>query len=46
MKYRGVFDLDERGIGKLYYNQVAGKLGSLDSIMKEFQNRFYKDKGK
>lgn len=44
MKYRGVFDLDERGIGKLYYNQVAGKLGSLDSIMKEFLKRFYKSK--
>lgn len=44
MKYRGVFDLDERGIGKLYYNQVAGKLGTLDSIMKEFLKRFYKSK--
>ena len=42
MKYRGVFDLDERGIGKLYYNQVAGKLGTLDAIMKEFLKRFYK----
>ena len=42
MKYRGVFDLDERGIGKLYYNQVAGKLGTLDAIMKEFLKRIYK----
>ncbi len=41
MKYRGVFNLDERGIGKLYYNQVAGKLGTLDQIMKEFRKRFY-----
>ncbi len=42
MKYRGVFDLDDRGIGKLYYNQVAGKLGTLDAIMKEFLKLFYK----
>lgn len=36
MKYRGVFELSERGIGKLYYTQKAGKLGSLEEIMKDF----------
>jgi hypothetical protein len=43
MKYRSVFDLAERGLGKLYYTQTAGKLGSLDQIVKDFLKRF-KDK--
>ena len=41
MKYRGVFDLDERVVGALHYSQQSGKLGTLDRIMKEFRKRYY-----
>lgn len=40
MKYRGVFDLSERGVGKLYYTQEAGKLGTLIEVMNNFRKRF------
>jgi len=42
MKYRGVYDLDERVTGKLYYSQQAGKLDSLESIVQEFLKKNYK----
>lgn len=44
MKYRGVFDLAERGTGKLYYIQQSGKLGPIDDILRTFVKRNYKKK--
>ncbi|OFY43989.1 MAG: hypothetical protein A2X18_07620 [Bacteroidetes bacterium GWF2_40_14] len=42
MKYRGVFELYDRQIGKLHYRQESGKLGSLEEIIKDFLKRNYK----
>lgn len=42
MKYRGVFDLSERGSGVLYYTQKAGILGSLEEIIKQFVKKHAK----
>jgi hypothetical protein len=39
MKYRGVFKLDKRESGKLYYMKEAGSFDSLKSVMKEFIKR-------
>ena len=36
MKYRGVFKLHERCVGKLHYIQDAGIRGNLDDIFKRF----------
>ncbi len=36
MKYRGVFKLDKRESGKLYYEQQAGKYKSLKEVMVEY----------
>lgn len=43
MKYRGVFKLAERGIGKLYYIQQAGVRGYLDDILKAFVKKYGKE---
>ena len=42
MKYRGVYHLDERATGKLYYSQEAGKLGSLEEVMNTFVRKHLK----
>ena len=42
MKYRGIFDLDKRQGGKLYYKQVPGKFESNDEVIKEYLKRFSK----
>ena len=39
-KYRGVFKLYERCIGKLYYIQEAGVRGKLDDILKIFVKKY------
>lgn len=43
MKYRGVFKLYERGIGKLHYIQQAGIRGDLDDILKAFVKKYGKE---
>lgn len=42
MKYRGVFDLDDRKIGVLHYMKQAGSLGSIEGIMNDFIKKNYK----
>ncbi len=42
MKYRGVFDLDERVSGKLHYSQDAGKFGSLKNVLQTYISRHLK----
>lgn len=42
MKYRGVYNLDERATGKLYYSQKAGKLGALNDIVQTFVSKHLK----
>ena len=40
MKYRGVFKLYERCVGKLHYIQEAGIRGPLDEILKSFVKKY------
>lgn len=40
MKYRGVFKLYERGVGKLHYIQEAGVRGHLGEILKSFVKKY------
>lgn len=40
MKYRGVFKLHERCVGKLHYIQDAGIRGNLDDILKDFVKKY------
>lgn len=40
MKYRGVFKLYERCVGKLHYIQEAGIRGHLDDILKSFVKKY------
>lgn len=40
MKYRGVFKLYERYVGKLHYIQEAGIRGPLDEILKSFVKKY------
>ena len=40
MKYRGVFKLHERCVGKLHYIQDAGIRGNLDDILKTFVEKY------
>lgn len=40
MKYRGVFKLHERCVGKLHYIQDAGIRGKLDDILKAFVKKY------
>jgi len=42
-KYRGVFTLYERAVGKLHYIQDAGNRGGIDSIMKQFVAKYGKE---
>lgn len=44
MKYRGVFDIDERVAGKIYYSQDAGKFGSLKNVLQTYISRHLKKK--
>lgn len=39
-KYRGVFNLAERAVGKLYYTQTAGVRGKLSEIVKNFVKKY------
>lgn len=40
MKYRGVFKLHERCVGKLHYIQDSGIRGNLDEILKAFVQKY------